>query len=209
MLARARSGRPDGQCNRERPPMGQFAGHRQGCNGAVRAHQRAGRPVRLANPIRSKAKQRGWAARPVGSPATSRVGRLEGWSSALRRNRIPLTSQLTVTIAPDLDLLFLRSRLLSPLCTSCAQSAPRLASIGLPPVRIFKGLPGEAKGARDRPHALLQTADEVFRAAHDLRFVRCRFDDRISGRRDARDWLDRRLALGDRARGSTARRSVA
>ncbi len=81
--------------------MDQFAGHRQGCNGAVRAHQRAGRPVRLANPIRSKAKQRGWAARPAGSPATSRVGRLEGWSPAFRRHRIPLTGQLTITFSED------------------------------------------------------------------------------------------------------------
>lgn len=72
------------------------------------------------------------------------------------------------------------------------------ASVGLPPVRIFKGLPGEAKGARDRPHALLEAADDVFRAAHELQFVRCKFVDRIAGRREARERLDRRLAALDR-----------
>jgi hypothetical protein len=81
-------------CNREKPPMGRATGHRQGCNGAVRAHQRARRLVRLGNTTRSKAKQSGWAARPpIRRSRSGRPHQMDGHPPS--GDKIPLTGRLT------------------------------------------------------------------------------------------------------------------
>jgi hypothetical protein len=74
--------------------MGRATGHRQGCNGAVRAHQRARRLVRLGNTTRSKAKQSGWAARPpIRRSRSGRPHQMDGHPPS--GDKIPLTGRLT------------------------------------------------------------------------------------------------------------------
>jgi hypothetical protein len=81
VLANGQSRRLEGQCNRKQTADGP-EGHRQGCNGAVRAHQRPGRPGRLCKPHPEQGQA--WDGRPGQCP---QVDRSDGWPPVRPRKR--------------------------------------------------------------------------------------------------------------------------
>ncbi len=98
VLARARSGRPDGQCNREQTADGpvhrsQVRVKRCGKSAPACGATRTARSTPLGA---DQAGGTGCSSVPVRRDSL-RVDRTDGWSPPLRRHRIPLTGWLTVT----------------------------------------------------------------------------------------------------------------
>ncbi len=54
---------------------------------------------------------------------------------------------------------------------------PSPASLALPPVQVFAGLPGDAKLYHNGPRTLLANAEAALRSTGGTRYLRCTFDD--------------------------------